>query len=293
MQEYNYNVPTEKAEALMILDRAAGNKKILAGGTDLTIAIRNEEIYPDAIIDLKNLEELNYIKADNGYIKIGSMTTFTDIAESELIKSKAKVLQEACEEMGSPQIRNWATIGGNIVNASPAADSVPALLVLGAEVKLESVSGVRVLKVEDVLKGINKTSLKENEILTEISFKVPSDNAVTGFRKLGRRAALAIARISIACLLEVEDNSTSCRDIRISLGAVAKNPFRATEAEEVLKGKDISLELIDECVETISNIAVKTIGNRPSLPFKRQSIKGISRELLTRLYNEIEQKRRR
>jgi CO/xanthine dehydrogenase FAD-binding subunit len=293
VQEFKYFAPYNITEALKILDSAVGQKKLLGGGTDLIIALKNKQVRPNAVIDLKNIEELNYIKSDNGYIRIGSMTTFTDIVESELIKSQARVLQESCEVMGSPQIRNMATIGGNIVNASPAADSVPALIALDAEVKLESVSGVRVLKVQDILQGINKTNLKENEVLTEISFKVPSENAVTGFRKLGRRAALSIARLSVACVFEAEDNTTRCGDIRIALGAVAKNPFRATGAEEVLKGKDLSLKLIDECVERISDIAVKTIGNRPSLPFKRQSIKGISRELLNRLYNEIGQKRRR
>ncbi|CDI40380.1 Carbon-monoxide dehydrogenase (Acceptor) (fragment) [Tepidanaerobacter acetatoxydans Re1] len=160
-------------------------------------------------------------------------------------------------------------------------------MVLDATVKLESVSGIREFKVQDILKGINKTNLNENEILTEISFKIPSENTVTGFRKLGRRAALSIARISIACLIEVEENTMRCRDARIALGAVAKNPIRATSAEEVLIGKDISQKLIDDCVEVISEIAVKNIGNRPSLPFKRQSIKGISRELLNRLYMEL------
>ncbi len=287
MQEFKYFSPSNITEALKILDSTVGYKKILGGGTDLTIALMNKQICPDAIIDLKNIKELSYIKSDNEYIRIGSMTTFTDIAESELIKSQARVLQESCEVMGSPQIRNWATIGGNVVNASPAADSVPALIALDAEVKLESVSGVRVLKVQNILQGINKTNLRENEILTEISFKVPSDNAVTGFRKLGRRAALSIARICIACLIEAEENTRRCRDVKIALGAVAKNPIRATAAEEVLIGKDISQKLINDCVEVISEIAVKNIGNRPSLPFKRQSIKGISRELLTRLYVEL------
>jgi len=289
MHQFKYFAPSGITQALEILDDIKENKKVLAGGTDLIIALRNEQIKPEAIVDLKNIRELDYIKEERGYIKIGSMTTFTDIDRSELIKSKANVLQESCHEMGSPQIRNWATVGGNIINASPAADSVPALIALDATVKLESVSGVRESKVQDILQGINKTNLKENEILTEISFKIPSKNTVTGFRKLGRRASLSIARISIACLMEVEENTAKCQNVKIALGAVAKNPFRATRAEEVLKGQDLSPKLIDECVEVISEIAVETIGNRPSLPFKRQSIKGISRELLTRLYTDIKQ----
>lgn len=293
VQEIKYFAPSDVNQALKILDSVKGDKRILAGGTDLVIALREKKINPEAIIDLKNTQNLDYIKQENGFIKIGAMTTFTSIEESELIKSKAIVLHESCQEMGSPQIRNWATIGGNIVNASPAADAVPALLVLDATVKLESASGVREVKVQDVLQGINKTNLKDNEILTEISFKIPSKNTVTGFRKLGRRAALSIARISIACLLETEENTTKIQNVKIALGAVAKNPFCATKAEEVLKGKELSPKLIDECVEVISEIAVGTIGNRPSLPFKRQSIKGISRELLTRLYTTIKSNWRR
>lgn len=287
MQEIKYFAPSDVNQALKILDSMKGDKRILAGGTDLVIALRENKINPEAIIDLKNTQNLDYIKQESGYIRIGAMTTFTGIVESKLIKREARVLQESCQVMGSPQIRNLATIGGNIINASPAADAVPALMALDASVKIESVSGVRESKIQDILKGINKTNLEDNEILTEISFKVPSKNTVSGFRKLGRRAALSISRICIACLMEVEENTRRCRDVKIALGAVAKNPIRATAAEEVLIGKDISQKLIDDCVEVISEIAVKNIGNRPSLPFKRQSIKGISRELLTRLYVEL------
>ncbi|MDD4570129.1 MAG: xanthine dehydrogenase family protein subunit M [Tepidanaerobacteraceae bacterium] len=293
MQEIKYFAPSDVNQALKILDSIKGDKRILAGGTDLVITLREKKINPETIIDLKNTQNLAYIKQENGSIKIGAMTTFTGIVESELIKRRVIVLHESCNSIGSPQIRNWGTIGGNIINAAPAADSVPALMVLDATVKLESVSGIREFKVQDILQGINKTNLHENEILTEISFEMPSKNTVTGFRKLGRRAALSIARISIACLVEVESNTKRCRNVKIALGAVAKNPIRATSAERVLIEKDISPKLIDECVEVISEIAVENIGNRPSLPFKRQSVKGISRELLTRLYNEIEQKRRR
>lgn len=286
MQKFKYFAPSDVDQALEILSTVKGNKKILAGGTDLVIAIREGKINPEAIIDLKNTQGLNYIKQENGCIIIGSMTTFTDILESELVRNNARVLYESCCSMGSPQIRNWATIGGNIINASPATDSVPALMVLDAKVRFKSDLGIRESKVQDILKGINKTDLSEKEILTEISFKIPSENTKTGFRKLGRRASLSIARISIACSLEFEKNTSKCLNAKIALGAVAKNPIRATSAEEILIGKDISQKLIDDCVEMISEIAIKNIGNRPSLPFKQQSIKGISRELLNRLCDE-------
>ncbi|CDI40379.1 Carbon-monoxide dehydrogenase (Acceptor) (fragment) [Tepidanaerobacter acetatoxydans Re1] len=142
MQEFKYFAPSDINQALKILDSVKGDKRILAGGTDLVIAIRERKINPEVVIDLKNTQNLNYIKQENGYIKIGSMSTFTDVIESELIKRKARVLHESCYSMGSPQIRNWATIGGNIINASPATDSVPALWFLMLQLSLRVFRGL-------------------------------------------------------------------------------------------------------------------------------------------------------
>lgn len=288
MENFIFFAPKTLNEALEILkDNKEKDTHLLAGGTDLILFIMDEKVKPEVIVDLKKIKEINFIKEENGYIRIGGATTFTQIEKSELIRRKARVLSEACSLIGSVQIRNWATVAGNIATASPAADSVPALISLGAVAVLKSVRGSREFKVEDILCGINKTKIEKDEILTEIYFKTPSENTFTGFRKLGKREALAISRISAAMAIEKYPDKDMIKNASIALGAVAKNPFRATEAENILKDKKLTPELIDECVNMISKVAAVPLGNRASAPFKRESIKGISRDILDRLYKEM------
>ncbi|WP_331445813.1 xanthine dehydrogenase family protein subunit M [Natranaerobius thermophilus] len=280
LSEFDYLAPESLSEALNILDKADNEPCLLAGGTDVMIHLKEEEIKPQQVINLKQIPELNFIKEENGYIKIGAMTTFSTIEKSNLIQDRAKALAKACGEVGSPQIRNTGTVGGNIVNASPAADSVPALMALDAKVVLANKEGERELALDEFLCGINQTVIKPNEILTHIYFKTPKIDSISEFEKLGRRKALAIARLSVGFYAEVEPENKVLQDVRISLGAVAKNPFRAVEAEEYLKGKKLNEDVITETVEKISEIAAVTLGNRSSAPFKRESIKGVAKKAL-------------
>lgn len=283
MKSFEYFAPRELDEALKLLKEGGKNTYVLAGGTDLLIQIKQKKIFPDAIVDLSRIKALNFIKEEDGFIKIGALTTFTQIERSNLINARAKVLAEACREIGSPQIRNRGTIGGNIVNASPAADSVPALIALGARAVIKSLNGTREAAVEDVLAGINRTTLKKDELITEIFFETPNEYTASAFRKLGRRAALSIARISIAVVMEKYPDKPVYRDVKIALGAIAKNPFRALEAEALLTDREIGEKEIKIWSKKISEIAAKTIGNRASAPFKKESIKGIAEEALLKI----------
>lgn len=286
MKKFRYYVPMSLSEAIKLLGSANDNTHILAGGTDIVIAMHQKRITADVVVDIKKIKELEFIEEDNGKIRIGALTTFTALERSELINQKARVLALACSEVGSTQVRNIGTIGGNVVNASPAADSVPALIALNAVAVIESIDGTREIAIKDIFEGMHKTKLNKNEILTHICFKALSGNVYTGFRKLGRRAALAIARISVVAVMEKHPHASKWRDVRIALGSVAENPFRAKEAEDILKDAEIRKDKVEECVQKIAEIASITLGDRASAPFKRESIKGIAREVIVGICSE-------
>ncbi len=280
--DFEYCAPQTLAEALELVGDGREDTVLLAGGTDLLLSMKKEELKPVRVVDLKKIAELNYIKERQGHIRIGAATSFATLQKSGLLQRKARALAGACAEMGSPQIRNSSTIGGNLVTASPAADSVPPLMVLEAGVVLSSLHGERELPLEDFLLGINRTALRKDEILTALYFKSPGARDVTEFEKLGRRRALSIARLSVAVFLSSSQDSSSLQEARISLGAVGENPFRDREAEEYLKGKELSEVVIQNTLEILSNTVAGTLGDRKSAPFKRESIKGVARRALSR-----------
>ena len=155
-------------EALKLLETYGDKSKIIAGGTDLVIELRNHQINPKVIIDISSIDEIRYIKEEKGYIHIGAGTTFTDIAYSKLLDDKLEALKKSSRLVGSPLIRNKATVGGNICNGSPAADIVPPLLALEASVVIKSSYNAREIKLEDMLLDKGKVNLSQNEILTDI-----------------------------------------------------------------------------------------------------------------------------
>ncbi len=172
------------SEVVEILDKYKEEAKLIAGGTDIIIDIRNEKIKPQVLIDVSAIEELKKIEDKGGdYIEIGGATTFTQIVESKFFQSNLYGFNKACRMVGSPQIRNKGTIGGNIANGSAAADSVPPLICLDATIVLESANNTREIKLEDYYK--NNIKIEANELLTKIYFKKPNENQILGFSKLG------------------------------------------------------------------------------------------------------------
>lgn len=184
--------------------------------------------------------------------------------------------------MGSPQIRNQGTIGGNIANASPAADTVPAIVAMDGVALVKSIRGDRLVKVTDLLKGVGKTDLAADELIVEISFN-KLQNFSSTFVKLGRRNALAISRISAAVGVST-DAEGNIFDARVALGSVAPNPFRAILIEDNLIGKNINQEIPEDVIETASEVVAEKLGPRASAPYKRVAIKGVMRQALEKLF---------
>ncbi len=223
------------------------NVKILAGGTDLINLIKANRIVPDGILYIGNIPELKIFSTENG-VTIGAATAMEKVENNPVIAEKYPGLKEAVNSVGGWQIRNTATIIGNICNASPGADTVPALVVHGAEVviagkKNEGSVSERSVLLEDFLTGPGKTSLGKGEIVTAVKVPAVPDNSSSAFMRIAR-VTLDIAKINCAVWIRMEKNI--CKDVRIAIGSVAPTVVRAHEAEKVLAGQEMTQEVIEE-----------------------------------------------
>ncbi|MGI9860757.1 xanthine dehydrogenase family protein subunit M [Moorella naiadis] len=274
--------PDNLQAALTILADSGGQLRPLAGGTDLVPAVRQGELRIKGFLDLSRLEELKGIKDDGREIHLGSLTTFSQLEFSPLVQNQVPLLAEAASTVGSPQIRNQGTIGGNIANASPAADTVTALVALEAKARLVSSQGTRIVPVAKLLCGVGKTSIQPSEIIQEVFFTALPPGNRSGFIKLGRRKALAIARMNMAVIITLDGDFIT--RARVALGAVGPNPSRNLTLEGVLAGQRPSSSLLENFVSEAEREVARMLGPRPSAPYKREAIKGIARDLLTRLF---------
>ncbi len=262
---------------------AEGKAKILGGGTDLIIQIREKKINPKALIDLSQIKEMKEITIKSDILCIGAMSNFTSVAENELIKKYFPILAEAAESVGSPQIRNMATLGGNIVNGATAADSIPALIALGAELRLHSKENERVVSAEGFITGLNETAIQAGEILCSIEIPIKS-NKKMAFIKLGRRKALAISRINIAVVFEL-DGEKKIKKARLALGAVGTTAYRVTQVEEFLTGKCLSQETIDQAKLIIKQLVKSNLGKRSTAAYKSEIASAVLSKALWKIFD--------
>lgn len=272
---FDYKTPKTLQEACHLLWEDCGKVKVIAGGTDLVIGLRNGDHSPRLLIDITRIPELRKIEEREGRILIGAAVTHSEIASSPLLKKYGRVLSDAASEIGSPQIRNLGTIGGNIVNASPAADSLPPLMVLNAVGKIVSREGAREVPLDQLFKGPYETNLKPHEILVHIGFQKLSSVMRSSFVRLARREAMAIARMSMAVVLRIEKSTNLIEDIRISPGAVMPRPQRMSEVEEFLKRKSPDEAILKTASQKVSGVMVRTSGVRSSTSYKAPVVEAL------------------
>ncbi len=270
MSNVGYFAPTEVGEALKLLAEYGEKANILAGGTDLVPKINYYELRPDNLIFIGGLK-LDYIKEEDQKLVIGAGTTWTQIATSTSVLEKAGILAEAAQLGASVAIRNAGTIGGNLANASPAADLAAALLALNAELSLKSEKEDRVVAIKDFFTGPGQTVRKPTELLTEISIPIPKGK--TSFLKLGRRKALTLSVANTGVHLIMDGNR--CEDARISLGAMAPTPLRCTRAEELIKGKAVDATLISECAAEAVNESSPIDDQRATAWYRKKAGKAL------------------
>jgi CO/xanthine dehydrogenase FAD-binding subunit len=272
---FEYQSPETLAEACRILEKWGRTGKIIAGGTDLVISLRKGESQPQTLIDVTRIPELRQIEEAEGKIRIGAAVTHGEIASSKLIQRYGKVLSDAASWVGSPQVRNLGTIGGNIVNASPAADTLPALMVLDASGKVISSRQVRELPLSELFQGPYQSSLNSDELLVEVSFPKLGSDFRTGFIRLARRAAMAISRLSVAVALRMARGEDRVEEVRISAGAVTPTPHRMSDAESILAGKTPDEETMKKAAQCISKKMIRWSGVRPSSAYKAPVVEAL------------------
>ena len=269
-----YNAKTID-DVLTLLSKYKEQSKIISGGTDIMVALRNKKINPSVLINIDKIEEISKIEEFEDYISIGSGVTFTKIVESLLFKENLYGLYNACRMVGSPQIRNKGTIGGNIANGSTAADSVPPLMALDSVVTILNKEGKREIKLRDYFEN----PVKDDEFLLNIKFKKPNKNEVLSFSKLGLRKALAISRVSLATYISY-NKDLIIEKANVSSGALGKNAMKEFEVEEFLMGKRLTDDVIKESINILRRTLDKRLEGRSSLEFKREAVVSILGEAL-------------
>jgi carbon-monoxide dehydrogenase medium subunit len=259
MNKPDYLAPQTLAEALDALGKHPHGVQLIAGGTDLVPQMRSKMVQPELLVDLRLLG-LEGIEMTGDGIRIGARATHTDILESDLLAEHCPALVESAADIAGPPIRNRGTVGGNLVNASPAADLAPPLLVYDAQAVLASSRGERSVPLEEFFTGPGGTVLSDDEILTEVYIPPVAPNSSSKFIKLGKRKAMAVAVVSVAARLTLDD-SGSISQARVALGSVAPIPMRALKAEAVLEGHPPSAELFAEAENPPPSMISVPVGN--------------------------------
>ncbi|QVK18781.1 xanthine dehydrogenase FAD-binding subunit XdhB [Mycoplasmatota bacterium] len=279
--------PTTLSEALKMYG-SNPNLKIIAGGSDVLIHLHHGKLSDVELLSLRNIKSLETIKElDDGSISIGPMATFSHIFKSEIINCNLPILAEAAVSMGGPQIRNIATIGGNICNGAVSADSVPALFSLNAMLKLESPDGVRIVSIHDFYEGPGKVKLHHKEILTNIIITKDNYHEMHGkYIKFSNRKAMDIAMLSVAVLCKIKENKFI--DLRIALGVSAPTPIRCKEAEKFAIGKCVEEETIKEIGSYALKAASPRNSWRGSKAYREHLIKVLTQRAIKEVIKELE-----
>lgn len=248
MRKFAYLVPKTLDEAVS-LHQSHGNRSMyVAGGTDVMVKVKSGKITPDYLISLKHAlgQAPLAVNQGTGQLHIGASVTHRTLERSSLIKSHYAILHDAVQHIGSLQIRNVATIGGNLVNAVPSADGAIPLIALDAQVKIYGSTGERTVDLIHFFEGPGQTVLTPGEILTEIIVPRQPPRSAGAYQKYGRRAAMELPLIGVGVLIGLEEGSARCAKARVALGVAAPTPMRSLSAERYLVGKEINEATLTE-----------------------------------------------
>jgi len=281
-----YFTPTSLETALQILAQYRERARIIAGGTDILIELERRVRTPRVLIDITRIPGLDQITQNDGQLCLGPLVTHNQVAGSALCVEQAYPLARACWEVGAPQIRNRGTVAGNVITASPANDTITPLWALGASVTLTSSRGERTLSFPEFFRGVRKTAMEPDEILTRISLPAMKPTERGTFIKLALRRAQAISVVNVAAVVGLADGHVA--DARITLGSVAPTIVRAAHAEEFLKGKPLADEVIAEAGQLAATDARPIDDIRGSANYRREMARVTTMRALTQLRDGTE-----
>ena len=280
-EAFDFYQPATLQEASRLLKDNGPGGRFLAGGTDLVIAMKEKGLVPKYIVDLKRVPGLAGIRENgDGSITLGALTTLYTIETSALIKRKYPFLAQSAAEVGSIQIRNRATIGGNMANASPSADTSPALIALNATCKIASASGERTIKIDEFFKGPGQSVMNADEILTEITIPITAANLVGEYIKFSPREMMDLAYVGVAVAYNLGASDKKCTGVRIVLGAVAPTPIRVKRAEAALEGQILSAALAENAGQIAAEEAKPISDVRSSADYRRAMVGTMTKRAL-------------
>lgn len=247
MSSFQYLKPSSIDEAISLIESHGEKAKVIAGGTDVIVKIKEKKIAPHYLISLRNLSALAYIQRDpEGILRLGSLTTHRMLEKSPLIRKHYPGIRDAVEHIGSVQIRNVATIGGNICNAVPSADGVIPLLTLGAHLTLVGPKGKRSLPLKSFFLGPGQTLMDHGEVLTEFFIPPLLPRTSGAYIKHTRREAMELPILGVGMVLSLAEDHKTCLKVRIGLGVAAPTPIRASLSEDYLTGKEVTIQTLSE-----------------------------------------------
>jgi len=279
MKSFDYFAPQSLGDATALLRRYGTKAKLLAGGTDLFIRLERRAVEPGVVVDLKKIRALQGIKAGAKGLTIGAATLMDVIVSSPLVQRRYGIVAEAAGAVGSIQTRNRATLGGNLCNASPAADTAPALIALGARARIAGGRRERELPLENFFLAPGKTCLQSNELLKEIFIPSPAGKFGSSFQRC-TRTAMDIALVNCAVFLSLAPKVGVIGEIRIALGAVAPTPVRARSAEDLLRGKTSDKDAVEEAA-VLAAAGVSPIDDvRSSAEYRRAMVRVLTRRAI-------------
>ena len=283
MRNFEYFEPETVADVCSLLARHGSACKILAGGTDLLVRMKQGTIVPKCVVNIKRIPGLDGIEKDqNGKLRIGALTSIRTLERSFTTDERLNAISQAAFLLGSPQVRAIATVGGNLCNAAPSADMAPPLIALGATVEIAGSKGNRVLSLDDFFTGPGSTALSNSEMLTHVTVAQPPSHSGVSYEKIGRIKLVDLAVVGAAAwvCLGQEQGDSLCESVRIVLGAVAPTPIRAKRAEAILTGKNVDDALIEEASQAASEEAKPISDVRGSENYRRKMVKVLTARAL-------------
>lgn len=276
MQTFSYFHPAEISNLFDLMKQYGSSFSLLAGGTDLLVRLKSGRVNPDAVIDIKGISDFNAgIQQTPDFITVGGLTLMATLESDPLIKRNFPALAEAAQNVGSVQIRNRATIAGNICNASPAADSAPSLLIYNAKVHCVSSKGSRVLPLHEFITGPGKTALSSGELVKEVILPISSDNQAAAFTRLTRRKGVDLATINLCC--QVSTSGVT----RFALGAVGPVPFIVEESDGFLSSLEVSAEDKAPRIKALMEQATPITDVRASREYRQAMLTVLGQRALT------------
>jgi len=272
----DYFEPKSVREALSLLAKYGDQAKVIAGGTDVMVDIKYKE-EPDYLVNIKKIPGLGAIQENGDSLRIGPLVTIHELETNKLVREKLPVLWEAAHQFASLQIRNTATIGGNVCRASPSGETLAPLLVLEAKGKLAFSDGEKTEAFKALFQGPGKTSLGAKGLLTEIDVPYPAQGSRGVYLKHAVRGAMDIAMVAVAVLITPNAAKSNLQDARIGLGAVAPTPVRAAKTEAMLRGKPLTAALVKEAAAMAASESSPISDQRSSAEYRRWIVEALTR----------------